>query len=326
MATERRDDFASRWGRNLRDIISSPADEGERARLAPTMERPTPGTTPYERFVTSFRGDEAPQAEQPDPGPSWLKSLSAENYRSVLAPGEGVRKPATTPDFSGITGTAPQGRFQAQPSEAETALSATDPMRLFERSPEATRKALLESNRQTYRAAKDPTTGTWNVNNTGGPGAVVLDQDDNAQGPDIGRAGRGGFVNSDQSAEARTQYENNLYGGTPESRADLEKNRADAEMARMLQRNPMAIEAFKAAMQERQQQSAIDRTYGQERAKSAAKLESLRQLDDDERVLMDLLNSAATPEQKAAELQRIQEWRARQEVALGLRDRLDAGV
>lgn len=252
------------------------------------------------RAVTEFvrgRGMErpAPAPREPEASPSWMDA--AIRHRPWEEPAQ-----ETAPIPMRTTDPALRAKQDAADAKAAQAADA-------------------ERVRQTYRAFKDPKTGVWNFSNQGGPGAVVLGADNASAGPDVGAAGRGGISSTDPGAEARAQYEGNM---SEEAQADIAQQRYLKNMHEILARNPFAREMVLGDIQRRSQDAAIDRTYGQERAKSSAKLEALNQLDAEERQLMDMLKaSATTPEQQAAAQQRVQDWRARQEVALGMRDRLD---
>lgn len=173
--------------------------------------------------------------------------------------------------------------------------------------------------------------GKKTYTNQGNEGRVVM-QNGEPVGPDIGKPGRGGVSSpatgtNPMDDPAYRNYRANLYGS--DQAADDAKAESERKLFEILQRNPFAREAIMSQMQERQQQSAIDRTYGQERAKQGAKLEALSQLDAEEQEMLTELNAdprSADPNFRAQFMQKIQDWRQRQEVALGMRDRMDAAV
>jgi hypothetical protein len=181
-----------------------------------------------------------------------------------------------------------------------------------------------ETARRTIRQLSD-----GSFTNQGNEGAVVMKNGESV-GPDIGAPGRGtvsqpSAINNPMDDPNYRNYSVNLRG--PEETADMAKAESERKMFEILQRNPFAREAIMAQMQGQQQQQAIDRTYGQERAKQGAKLEALNQLDAMEQELRDEIErDSETPQVKADALAKLAEWRSRQEVALGMRDRPDVGI
>lgn len=327
------DTIATQYGRLSRravmDYINNQRDTANLVRQAPGafMDRARANDRSLyqntEDFWRGAMGEAEPQADAAARTPSIIDGvpddLVVSSYRSLAA----------APDFNGTgmprtTDPTLRARQDAEDAAAAAAKKKADDD---------------EMARHVMHAFRDPKTGVLNVSNiTGAPGDVVM-SNGASTGPDIGAPGRGGFmvgggVTSD--GPERTAFENNLYGGSPEERAALEKSRADEALYETLAKSPFARDYVLGDIQNRQQQNAIDRTYGQERAKQTAKLEAVGHLDDLERqavagidagVIADMkakYGLASDLEAKQRAVDEIREWRARQETALGMRDRPDA--
>lgn len=187
---------------------------------------------------------------------------------------------------------------------------------------EVLRQKSAEDQRRTIRRMPD---GSYT--NVGSGGEVVM-RNGESVGPDLGAPGRGGVSSGGDYAN----YRRNLVGDAEfaQEQAGIAEDESKQKLYEILSRNPFAREQVLAQIQGQQQQAAIDRTYGQERAKQGAKLNALNELDAMEQQALAEIESGdvdiQTPEQKAAAIERVRVWRERQEVALGLRDRPEIGI
>lgn len=156
-----------------------------------------------------------------------------------------------------------------------------------------------EEQRRTIRQMPD---GSFTNTGTGGEAVV---RGGESVGPDIGAPGRGG-LSMDTSDEARRNFENNLYGGSPDDRAELEKQRAETRMYEILQRNPFAREQVMADIQSRSRESEAANAYNVSRARGQAEQDTRAELlaaeadieEEYQAAVRNLEAASATPEEK----------------------------
>jgi hypothetical protein len=164
--------------------------------------------------------------------------------------------------------------------------------------------------------------------NQGNEGTVVM-RNGESVGPDIGAPGRGG-LSMDTSDEARRNYENNLYGGSPEDRRKLEEDRAATRYAEIIQRNPFAREMFQAQIRQQQQESEAQNAYATARAKGQAEQDTrsallgqqaeLENYAEQERQTMrqDPRYLRLSPEERAQKEAEIDRWLSGEKMRLGI--------